>query len=119
MNTIELMLSALKSLRHAYLNLLESGCECILDLGGTCDPVDVMEDRDLYLASAVKAIAAGEQELEREPTLYQFRSKAGWVNDWSHWDKCSKESAGDFEKTPMLHDWHYEVRRLYTREETK
>jgi hypothetical protein len=36
------------------------------------------------------------------------------ANSWSDWQKCSKESAGDYIKTPKLHDWLYEVRAIYT-----
>lgn len=67
MTTIEQLVSELKSLRRAYVNLLEAGRDRILDLGGTCDPIDVMEARNPHLASAVKAIASGEAELKRDP----------------------------------------------------
>jgi hypothetical protein len=72
MNTIEQLVSELKSLRRAYVNLLESGRDRILDLGGTCDPVDVMEAGNPHLSSTVKAIAAGEAELKREPFGFWF-----------------------------------------------
>ena len=73
MTAIELMLSELKALRRAYVNLLESGRDRIIDLGGTCDAVDVMEANDPHLLSAVKAIAAGEAELKREPDFWVMR----------------------------------------------
>lgn len=45
-------LAALKALYHAYVRLLESGRDRIIDLGGTCDPVDVMEVNDVDLQAA-------------------------------------------------------------------
>ncbi len=40
------MLSELKKLYKAYVHLLESGRDQIVALGGSCDPVDVMEHND-------------------------------------------------------------------------
>lgn len=51
------LLDELKALRRAYVNLLESGRDRIIDLGGTCDPVDVMERNDPALRSSFAAIA--------------------------------------------------------------
>jgi hypothetical protein len=49
-----------------------------------------------------------------EPVEYQYRTRPDWITEWNGWNTCSKESAEAYEKTPYLHDWHYEVRRLYT-----
>ena len=49
-----------------------------------------------------------------EPVEYQYRTRPDWIPEWNGWNTCSKESAQAYEKTPYLHDWHYEVRRLYT-----
>lgn len=49
-------LAALKALYHAYVRLLESGRDRIIDLGGTCDPVDVMEVNDVDLQAARRVI---------------------------------------------------------------
>ena len=49
-----------------------------------------------------------------EPVEYQYRIRPDWIPEWNGWNTCSKESAEAYEKTPYLHDWHYEVRRLYT-----
>ena len=49
-----------------------------------------------------------------EPVEYQYRTRPDWIPGWNGWNTCSKESAEAYEKTPYLHDWHYEVRRLYT-----
>ena len=48
-----------------------------------------------------------------EPVEYQYRTRPDWIPEWNGWNICSKESAEAYEKTPYLHDWHYEVRRLY------
>ena len=48
-----------------------------------------------------------------EPVEYQYRTRPDWIAEWNGWNTCSKESAQAYEKTPYLHDWHYEVRRLY------
>lgn len=54
------LLKALKDLSRAYVRLLESGRDRIMALGGDCDPVDVMERGDPYLANAKEAIARAE-----------------------------------------------------------
>lgn len=46
----------LKALYRAYVRLLESGRDRIRDLGGTCDPVDVMEANDEDLQAARRVI---------------------------------------------------------------
>ena len=51
------LLAALKNLRRAYVNLLESGRDRILLLGGQCDPVDVMEASDPNLRDSRAALA--------------------------------------------------------------
>ncbi|QFY77343.1 hypothetical protein DUD43_06455 [Alcaligenes faecalis] len=48
---------ALRDLTRGYVNLLENGRDRILDLGGQCDPVDVMEASDPWLKSARAALA--------------------------------------------------------------
>lgn len=50
--------SALKSMVSGYMRLLQSGYDRITDLGGDCDPVDVMERDDAYLREARAALAA-------------------------------------------------------------
>lgn len=55
------LLDALKELRRAYVNLLESGRDHIVSLGGQCDDVTTMEAADPFLSRAVAAIAKAEQ----------------------------------------------------------
>lgn len=54
------LLAELKRLRLAYVNLLESGRDRIIDLGGCCDPVDVMEAGDPAIRRANEVIAKAE-----------------------------------------------------------
>lgn len=51
------LLSELRKMRRAYVSLLEGGRDRILELGGDCDPVDVMEASNPSLLSADAAIA--------------------------------------------------------------
>ena len=83
---------------------------------------DVEEQRacDLHveccnLITEIDALRAKIERMERqEPVVWQVRSRPTW-NDgpWSEWRKCSEGSAQDIKNTPLLHDWHYEVRALY------
>ena len=55
-------------------------------------------------------------EMEKQkPVEWQARTRPAW-NDgtWGPWRKCSEEYAEDIKKTPLLHDWLYEARTLYT-----
>ena len=54
------LLKALKSTIHAYVSRLETGRDRILQLGGTCDAVEVMEKSDPYLRLAKAAVAKAE-----------------------------------------------------------
>lgn len=53
-HTVEL--TEFKNLYRAYVHLLETGRNRILDLGGCCDPVDVMENSDVDLREARSVI---------------------------------------------------------------
>ncbi|WGS47134.1 hypothetical protein LFL97_33960 [Burkholderia sp. JSH-S8] len=46
--------------------------------------------------------------------LYQYRTRPDWKDQWSEWEECSAAAAADYIRVPRLHDWHYEVRALYT-----
>lgn len=54
---------ALRSLIRAYVNLLESGRDRIVSLGGECDPVDKMEANDPALIAAKAALSAPPQDV--------------------------------------------------------
>ena len=48
---------SLGSMIHAYVRLLDCGRDRILDLGGQCDPLDVMEASDPWLRDARAALS--------------------------------------------------------------
>jgi len=54
------LLKALKEMNRAYVNLLEAGRDRIIDFGGTCDAVDVMEANSPDLKAARDAIKKAE-----------------------------------------------------------
>jgi hypothetical protein len=57
------------------------------------------------------------QQEAQEPVAWQSRTRPTWGgNDrpWSPWESCTKGLAEDCWKTPLLHDWAYEARALYT-----
>ena len=55
-----------------------------------------------------------EAQPKQEPVEYQMRMRPTWeATSWSDWKKCSRDAAGDYAKTPKLHDWEYETRKLY------
>lgn len=51
------LLTALKQINRAYVNLLETGRDRITSLGGECDSVEYMEAHDPNLKSARDAVA--------------------------------------------------------------
>ena len=57
------------------------------------------------------------QQEAQEPVAWQSRTRPTWganTSPWSHWEPCTKGQAEDYWKTPLLHDWAYEARALYT-----
>lgn len=50
----------LERLAHAYKSLLQTGYDRITELGGTCDPVQMMIDLDPALKAARAALAKAE-----------------------------------------------------------
>jgi hypothetical protein len=52
----EALREALQRLYRGYVATLETGRDRIMDLGGTCDPVDVMEEGDPFLRAARQAL---------------------------------------------------------------
>ena len=51
------LLDELKKLRRAYVSLLETGRDRIIQYGGQCDSVEAMEAADPYLKSSSAVIA--------------------------------------------------------------
>lgn len=65
------------------------------------------------------ALAAKLAELDgQEPVQYEVRTRPDWGGEWYPWERCSKEQADDYRKSPRLHDWRYEVRELFARPTT-
>lgn len=62
---VEQLVVAHQSLIRAYVNLLETGRDRIMQHGGTCDQVDVMEANDPALRESKAAITAGRAALEQ------------------------------------------------------
>lgn len=60
------MRSALIELCKAYVRLLESGRDRIMDFGGTCDGVDIMEASDPALRAARASLALQQAPIEPE-----------------------------------------------------
>ena len=52
-----------------------------------------------------------------EPVAWQRRMRTKWMRDgeWWPWQECSKEVAYDYKQAPVIGDWEYESRPLYTR----
>jgi hypothetical protein len=73
--------SSLNDLCTAYVRLLETGRDRIRDLGGECDPVDVMERGDIDLRKARSYLAA----LRKHHGGYMWRDatadKAPYIDD--------------------------------------
>lgn len=101
--TMALALDALHAMENA-----------MLDRGVHTDPEHPYRQALNFACTARNALRAA-LEQQAEPVQYEMRMRPTWeANSWSNWQKCSKESAGDYIKTPKLHDWLYEVRALYT-----
>jgi hypothetical protein len=58
--------AGLKHLYRGYVGTLEAGRDRIMDFGGTCDPVDVMEEGDPYLRAARALITPAVTEAQSE-----------------------------------------------------
>ena len=101
--TMALALDALHAMENA-----------MLDRGVHTDPEHPYRQALNFACTARNALRAA-LEQQAEPVQYEMRMRPTWeANSWSDWQKCSKESAGDYIKTPKLHDWLYEVRAIYT-----
>ena len=43
---------------------------------------------------------------------YQYRMRPDWVETWGPWTKCEEDNYREHQRSPLVHDWHYEVRAL-------
>lgn len=76
-------------------------------------PEDVADASAKGFRDGVASVTAGQ-----EPVAWQRRMRPTWGSDtaypWSPWEQCTKGQADDHWKTPLLHEWAYEARALYT-----
>jgi hypothetical protein len=98
----------------AYATKNRSGCVCTLD-PDTDEVIKVCGAHDEWLEKQIALKGAPAAPVAAEPTLYQYRMRAGWLSppQWAEWSNCTALSASDYERMPEMHDYHYEVRRLY------
>ena len=73
------------------------------------DDMNLLRNNNMALRAKIEAME------QQKPVEWQARTRPAW-NDgtWGPWRKCSEEYAEDIKKTPLLHDWLYEARTLYT-----
>jgi hypothetical protein len=67
---------------------------------------------DALIGRAIELLA--QPEPIQEPVGWQYRTKPNWKENWSKWEDCRKESYEDYIRVPLLHDWLYETREIYT-----
>lgn len=71
----------------------------------------------LIYACDLRALLA-QHAASAESVEYQARIRPDWIEDkpdnWSEWERCTAEEAADYERTPLLRNWRYQVRRIYT-----
>ena len=61
-------------------------------------------------------------QVEQEPVAWQYRMRPDWGSKkdcWGPWQDCTKEQAAMYQRVPLLHDWAYESRQLYTHPQPK
>ena len=61
-------------------------------------------------------------QVEQEPVVWQYRMRPDWGSNkdfWGPWQNCTMEQAAMYQRVPLLHDWAYESRQLYTRPQPK
>lgn len=90
------------------------------------DPVDVanfaMMLHQREADKGVLAAAASQPQVEQEPVAWQYRMRPDWGSKkdcWGPWQDCTKEQAAMYQRVPLLHDWAYESRQLYTHPQPK
>ncbi len=93
----------------------------ILHVGGRNNAAGYVEFGSIQAVEALvrqvlRDLPAPQQEAQ-EPVAWQSRTRPTWegnTSPWSPWKPCTKEQAEDCWKTPLLHEWAYEARALYT-----
>jgi hypothetical protein len=78
--------------------------------------VAILTDSGKQLEDGAKLYTTPQVKQEQgEPVAWQCRTRPQWGSHlWTVWAECKKEVAEDYLKTPVSHEWEYEVRVLYT-----
>ena len=83
------------------------------------DTIADVRDDLVYHDEAITALRqALEAEQQDEPVAWQYRMRPDWGSKkdcWGPWQDCTKEQAAMYQRVPLLNDWAYESRQLYTR----
>ena len=81
------------------------------------NPLDWHHDKTMHALRA----ALEQPQVEQEPVAWQRRMRTKWMRDgeWWPWQECSKEVAYDCKQAPVIDDWEYESRPLYTHPQPK
>jgi hypothetical protein len=101
-----------KSFAETHPRNPNATCEC--EHWQSCIDCHPTAHGEKYITDAMRVQQAVAQAVLQEPVVYQYRTRPDWIPEWNEWNTCSKDSADSYEKKPYLHDWHYEVRKLYT-----
>lgn len=62
-------------------------------------------------------LQARHQGDDHEPVAWQYRMRPDWGSKkdcWGPWQDCTLEQVAMYRRVPLLHDWAYESRTLYT-----
>ena len=76
-------------------------------------PVNTSSEIEGAMQAEIDELRAALKQVE--PVAWQYRTRPDWEKDWQQsWMYCSKETFKDYTRAPLIHDWHYEVRELFT-----
>ena len=102
------------------VRIRESLGSFVSDQGWSQSDMDTADDLDGLLAAAPQPPEAAPVDLP-EPVEFQVRIRPTWdaKHNWTTWEKCTPEAAADYERTPLLHEWEYGVRKLYTEQQVR
>lgn len=112
MNTIDAMKQALDQLESDW-------CQIDQEWGPTKGGLEgaIARGEETEIPMLREAISREEAQTV-EPVIYQYRARTLFGIDkggWHAWTECSKEQAEEFGRNPVLYDWEYEARALFTR----
>lgn len=91
---------------------IEDTVRRVLDLAAAYRLAEHPQASLTELEAAIRtALSAG----DGEAVAWQYRLRPTWSQtpwDCFEWKNCTVEAAADYQKTPLLHDWEYQVRAL-------